>query len=196
MSIAHDKMAAAHNGYDQVRETAFDNRFTRQFGLPSERVQVKIKDHLTDELQAFIRRSPFLVMATADAAGRCDASPKGGKPGFVAILDEKHLLLPDVTGNKLFQSYLNVDQNPGIGLIFFIPGVNGTVRVNGRAMIVSKEELERRKIELSLHNPDEKSIALQGLMIEVEEAYTHCPRALKFADLWNTETIEANRNNA
>jgi len=173
--------------------TSFDNRFTRQFGAPVERVQQKVKGFLSEEVRAFIGRSPFLVMATADAEGRCDASPKGGRPGFVTVLDDRHLLIPDVAGNKLFQSYLNVEQSPGVGLIFFIPGVDRTVRVNGRATIVSREELERRKVEMSLHNPDDNAVMLQGIVVEVQEAYGHCPRALKFSDLWNVETIQANR---
>ncbi len=170
-----------------------DNRFTRQFGAPSERAQTKVKGFLSEEIQAFIARSPFLVMATADAEGSCDASPKGGMPGFVAVLDDRHLLIPDVAGNRLFQSYLNLEQSPGVGLIFFIPGVDRTVRVNGRASMVSREDLAQRKIEMSIHNPDEDATMLQGLLVEVQEAYGHCPRALKFSDLWNVETIQANQ---
>src|ERR1700755_1553405 len=88
-------------------DAAFDNRFTRAFGFPEERIQLKVHDHLTEELKAFIGASPFLVMATSDPEGHCDASPKGGKPGFVRILDARHLLVPDASGNKLFQSYQN-----------------------------------------------------------------------------------------
>jgi hypothetical protein len=172
--------------------STFDNRFTQQFGVPSERAQTKVKGFLTDAVKEFIAQSPFLVMATADADGNCDASPKGGTPGFVQILDDQRLLIPDVAGNKLFQSYLNVTANPCVGLIFFIPGDNGTVRVNGRVSIVSKEELDARGIVLSVKNPDDSAKMLQGLVIEVDEAYTHCPRALKFADLWNVEAIRRN----
>jgi predicted pyridoxine 5'-phosphate oxidase superfamily flavin-nucleotide-binding protein len=88
-------------------DTEFDNRFTRAFGFPAEKIQVKVKDYLPEPVKAFINESPFLVMATSSPDGRCDASPKGGKPGFVRILDDRHLLIPDVEGNKLFQSYLN-----------------------------------------------------------------------------------------
>ena len=171
----------------------FDNRFTRQFGLPSERVQKKVRDFLTEEVRAFIAKSPFLVMATSDPEGCCDASPKGGRPGFVAVLDDRHLLIPDVAGNKLFQSYLNVERSPGVGLIFFIPGVDRTVRVNGRATVVSREALAQRSVEMALFNPDDHAELLQGLLVEVREAYGHCPRALKFSDLWNAETIRDNQ---
>ena len=145
------------------------------------------------DVQAFIRRAPFLVLATSDAAGRCDASPRGGTPGFVTILDERHLLLPDVKGNKLFQSYLNVEQNPHVGLLFMVPGSDRTVRVNGAATLLDDAAVRQHIAGLSLHNPDENAVLLQGLLIEVEEAYGHCPRSFTFADLWNVDTIAANR---
>jgi hypothetical protein len=132
-------------------------------------------------------------MATSDSDGHCDASPKGGKPGFVRVLDERHLLLPDVAGNKLFQSYQNIDSNPHVGLLFFIPGVNDTVRVNGTATIIDKAALEQRNISMSLYNPDDNARHLQGLLITVEEAYGHCPRALKFSQLWDVDTIQGNQ---
>lgn len=173
-----------------------DSRFNGDFGAPSERAVKKLKGHLTPWVQEFVRHAPFVVMATADADGRCDASPKGGKPGFVKVLDETRLLLPDVAGNKLFQSYQNLDANPYVGLIFFIPGLNDTVRVNGRASIVGKDELDRQSIELSLYETDDNSRHLQGLLIEVEESYSHCPRALKFSRLWDAEEIGGNRTNS
>ena len=153
----------------------------------------KVKDYLTPYVQEFIGRSPFAVMATSDAEGRSDASPKGGKPGFVRVLDQHHLLFPDVAGNKLFQSYQNLDGNPYVGLVFFIPGINDTVRVNGKATFVDKEELDRRNVELSLYELDDNSKHLQGIIIEVEESYAHCPRALNFSHLWDTQEIIANR---
>ena len=174
-------------------ETVESNRFREAFGHPSGRPVSKVKGHLTSYVQEFIKLSPFAVMATSNVDGECDASPKGGKPGFVRILDDNHLLLPDVAGNKLFQSYQNVDSNPGVGLIFFIPGVNETVRVNGKATLVDKGELDRRNVELSLYELDDNSKHLQGMVIEVAEAYPHCPRALKFSRLWDVEEIDANR---
>lgn len=102
-------------------------------------------------------------------------------------------MLPDVAGNRLFQSYENIDTNAQVGLLFMIPGSDHTVRVNGHAQVVNKEELEHRQMELSVHWTDDNAKNLQGLLIEVEEAYGHCPRAYKFANLWDTETIEHNR---
>ena len=175
-------------------KTAARNSFNETFGDPKETTANKVKARLTPYVQEFIKLSPFAVMASADADGNCDASPKGGKPGFVTILDEHHLLFPDVAGNKLFQSYQNLETNPSIGLIFMIPGINATVRVNGKATIVDKEELDRRNIQVALHNPDDRSHHLQGVLIEVEEAYGHCPRAFTFSKLWDSEEIAANQN--
>ena len=167
--------------------TAFDNTFTRQFGLPKERPATKVKGFLNDVVKEFIGRSPMLVMATSGADGSCDASPKGGKPGFVKVLDDSRLLIPDVAGNKLFQSYLNLSENPHVGLIFFIPGVKETARVNGRVTMVDKDELDRLQIALEVNNPDDNSKVLQGLVVEVGESYSHCPRALHFAEFWSTD---------
>jgi len=174
-------------------ETVATNRFADTFGYPTGRAATKVKGYMTPYIQEFIKHSPFAVMATSDAAGHCDASPKGGKPGFVKVLDERRLLFPDVAGNRLFQSYQNMDANPHVGLIFLIPGVNDTVRVNGKAIIVDKSELDRLDVEVSLYELDDRSHHLQGIIIEVEESYGHCPRALNFSHLWNVEVISANQ---
>ena len=162
----------------------FDNQFTRQFGLPKERPATKVLDSLSEQVQDFVRRSPFLVMATSGADGACDASPKGGKPGWVKVLDDRTLLIPDVAGNKLFQSYLNMAENPHIALIFFIPGVKETARVNGRVRIVDRAALDELQVALEVFEPDENAKILQGVVVEVGEAYGHCPRALAFSRLW------------
>lgn len=165
-------------------EKKFDNEFTRRFGLPKERPTTKVLDRLSEKVQDFVRRSPFLVMATSAADGACDASPKGGKPGWVKVLDDRTLLIPDVAGNKLFQSYLNMAENPHIALIFFIPGVGETARVNGRVRIVDRAALDELQVALEVFDPDENAKILQGVVVEVGEAYGHCPRALTFSRLW------------
>ena len=178
-----------------TNKTLASNRFQEIFGYPAGRAAIKVKDAMTPFVQEFIQNAPFAVMATSDAEGNCDASPKGGKPGFVKVLDDTHLLLPDVAGNRLFQSYENLDGNPHVGLLFMIPGVNDTVRVNGSVTIVSKEELERLNIEVSLYEIDERSHHLQGILIEVQESYGQCPRAMYFSHLWDVETTAANQAN-
>ena len=163
----------------------FDNPFTRRFGMPGPRPRNKVVPYLDEHVREFISRAPFLVMSTANAAGRCDASPKGGRPGFVAILDERHLLIPDVAGNRLFQSYLNMSENPNVGLLFMIPGSDSTVRVNGRVRLIDRDEVLRHVDGISVYWKDDNTVLLQGVLVEVQEAYGHCPRAFRFADLWN-----------
>jgi uncharacterized protein len=169
----------------------FDNRFTRQFGAPAERPRKKVVPYLEEHVREFIARAPFLVMATSDGEGRCDASPKGGRPGFVAVLDERRLLVPDVAGNRLFQSYLNMSANPHVGLLFMIPGSDSTVRVNGRARLIEQDEVRRHVDGLSVYWKDDNTVLLQGVLVEVEEAYSHCPRAFRFADLWNPQAVSS-----
>ena len=171
------------------------SRFNDEFGEMSLRAKVKVKGEMSEFVQKFIQASPFVVMASSDPEGNCDASPKGGKPGFVKVIDSTRLLMPDVAGNRLFQSYQNMDSNPHVGLLFMIPGVNDTVRVNGAVTIVSKEELERQKVELELYWTDDNSKHLQGIIINVEESYGHCPRAYNFAKLWDTDQIADNQTN-
>ncbi len=170
------------------------NNFQETFGLPSEGARTKVVDFMEERVQNFIRHSPFAVLATSDAEGNCDASPRGGTPGFVRVLDERRLLLPDVAGNRLFQSYANVEGNGRVGLLFFIPGIERTVRVNGRARPIDKSAAEALQAELAVYWQDDNTKLLQGLLIEVEEAYGHCPRALKFSNLWDAETIEKNKS--
>ena len=162
------------------------SRFNDEFGDAAQGPATKVKARLTQYVQDFIGMSPFAVLATSDAEGHCDASPKGGMPGFVKILDDSTLLIPDVAGNRLFQSYINMNANPHVGLVFFIPGVRETVRVNGRVRIVSGDELRRLQVALEVNNPDENAKVLQGIVVEIEESYGHCPRALKFSELWET----------
>ena len=168
-----------------------NNRFQDQYGSPVASVMAKVRDHLHPWVQEFIEHAPFAVMASSGYDGRCDASPKGGRPGFVKVIDETHLLIPDVRGNNLFQSYGNIDENPHVGLIFFIPGVSDGARVNGRAEVLSREELLARGIDID--DPDENAGLRQGMLVTVEEAYGHCPRALNFSRVWDVDTISANR---
>jgi PPOX class probable FMN-dependent enzyme len=153
----------------------------------------KVKDHLEPYVRAFIEQSPFAVLSSSNARGDCDASPKGGHPGFIKVIDDRTLLIPDVGGNRLFQSYQNFESNPKAGLLFLIPGMDVTVRVNGRIRVVEPDELRSRGIAAQVAKPDANSGLVQGLVLDIDEAYFHCPRSFQFADLWNTETIAANR---
>lgn len=153
----------------------------------------KVKDHLEPIVRGFIEAAPFLVMASSDADGNCDASPKGGRPGFVKILDDRRLLIPDIGGNRLFQGYQNFESNPKVGLVFMIPGMDVTARVNGRVQV-----LDREQVEAVIANPevcweDDNTVLVQAIEVRIDEAYLHCPRSFQFAALWESETIEANR---
>lgn len=165
------------------------NIFQEKFGKPGKGPTDKVVPYMSEWVQAYIRHAPFAILSTSDTAGNCDASPKGGKPGFIKILDDTHLLIPDVAGNRLFQSYDNISRNPHVALLFFIPGVDATARVNGKVEVVDRETLLAKNMDLDIFNPDEEAKMIQGLLLTVEEAYGHCPRALKFSNLWDTATI-------
>jgi len=132
-------------------------------------------------------------MSSADADGNCDASPKGGLPGFIKVVDDRTLLVPDIGGNRLFQSYENFESNPKVGLLFMIPGMEVTVRVNGRIELLEREALASLGIEPELSWSDDNAGLVQGILLHIDEAYFHCPRSMQFANLWDTSTIEANR---
>lgn len=167
--------------------------FRSELGGPHPIAATKVKDHLEPYVRAFIENAPFAVLASSNASGDCDASPKGGLPGFVKVLDDRTLLIPDVGGNRLFQSYQNFESNPKAGLLFMIPGMDVTVRVNGRISVVEADELRRRGIAPEVRNADDNSSLMQGILLAVDEAYFHCPRSFRFAELWNADAIATNR---
>ena len=144
------------------------NKSQLLFGIPKDRTAKKVRPYMVEWVQAFIKHSPFVVMATSDSNGNSDASPKGGEPGFIRVLDETHLLIPDVAGNKLFQSFGNIESNPKAGFIFFIPGINETVRINGSVSLIRSGDPYFDKISLEVFDPDKKAKILQGLLLEVE----------------------------
>ena len=152
-----------------------ENQYQEKFGYPIERTKGKVRPAMMPWIQDFIRNSPFCVMATSDAQGNCDASPKGGLPGFVKILNDRQLFISDVAGNKLFHGYGNIESNCKIGLVFFIPGHNNTVRINGRVKVIDSHEIKNVKLEVN--NPDDNAKVLQGLLLDVEESYTATARA-------------------
>ena len=158
-----------------------------EHGQPSERSANKVKDQLSEQVIEFIQASPFAVLSSSDKEGNCDASPRGGLPGFVKIVNEKQLFIPDIKGNRLFHSFSNFHSNPKAGMVFFIPGSNMTVRVNGRVELIEQEDIEQK---VEAYYDDDNSIIIQGFYLHVDEAYTHCPRALQFSDLWNPEKMQ------
>lgn len=149
-------------------------------GESSPLVQHKLWDTLEPSTLDFIRRSPFLLLATSDAQGNLDVSPKGDGPGFVAIEDEKTLLIPDRKGNKLIFGLQNILFNPHVGVIFLIPGTGETLRVNGRAELTTDPEILQR---LSARGQP----ALVAIRVSVDQCFFHCAKAFLRAQLWNPE---------
>jgi uncharacterized protein len=150
------------------------------YGTPGERAVAKEQAKLDAHTRAFIARSPFLVMGTSGADGRCDVSPKGDAPGFVHVLDDHHLAVPDRVGNNRIDGLRNMVENPHVGLLFFIPGREDTLRVNGRATVSRDEALLDR---LAVNGKRPQTV----LVVEVQEAFMHCTRAFKRAGLWDHE---------
>jgi PPOX class probable FMN-dependent enzyme len=150
------------------------------YGVPMERTIKKQLPRLEKHSRSFIAMSPFLVMATCDAEGRCDASPKGDGPGFVTVIDDETLLIPDRLGNNRVDSIGNILQHPRVGLIFFVPGIRETLRVNGRAQITTDPEV------LGPTAVNGK-LPRSGILVTADEVYFHCGKALIRSDLWNPE---------
>ena len=147
---------------------------------PSERALRKQLDHLDPHCRRFIGLSPFVVMATAGADGRLDATPRGGDPGFVVVADERTLLLPDRPGNNRLDSLTNLTEHPEIGLLFMIPGVDETLRVNGAVELCTDAGL----VEPFRVGRRAPAVVLR---ITVREAYLHCAKALMRSRLWDPD---------
>ncbi len=150
------------------------------FGKLSPLAEKKVLTRLDKFCRDFIALSPFLVLASSDGKGNADASPRGDAPGFVAVLDDTTLLIPDRRGNNRVDTFGNILDAPGVGLIFFVPGIDETLRINGRAEITQDPRLLTPLAARSV-------VPTIGLKVRVEEAYFHCGKALMRAKLWNPE---------
>jgi len=153
-------------------------------GEPGELVPKKVMRALDEMAIDFIRRSPFLVLATTDAEGNLDASPKGGSPGFVAVEDELTLAIPDRKGNKLIFGLQNILANPHVGLIFIIPGTDETLRVNGSAELSIEPGLLDRLAERG-------APAHVAIRVRVRECFFHCAKAFIRSQLWHPDSWPA-----
>ena len=147
-------------------------------GTPHALACAKIMDRLNPLTRRLIERSPFVCLATADDTGGCDVSPRGDPAGFIRILDDTTLLIPERPGNRLADSLRNILRNPHIALLFILPGIGETFRVNGRATITTDEAL------LEPSTVEGKRPRL-GILVDIESAYTHCSKAFLRSDLWN-----------
>jgi PPOX class probable FMN-dependent enzyme len=150
-------------------------------GDPNPMTPKKIRPALDEAAMDFIRRSPFLVLATADAQGNQDASPKGDGPGFVAIEDNRTLLIPERKGNRLMFGLKNILANPRVGMIFLVPGTDETFRVNGTAELSDDPDV---LVRLSARGAP----ALLAIRVTVRECFFHCAKAFIRSQLWKPES--------
>jgi PPOX class probable FMN-dependent enzyme len=150
------------------------------YDAPEEGAAKKAIDHLDVHCHEFIVRSPFVLLSTAGLDGRCDVSPRGGPAGFVEVVDARRLIIPDASGNRRVDSLRNIVATGHAGLLFLIPGLEETLRVNGRA------ELTRDPEVLARHVTKGKTPRI-AIGVEVEEAFLHCAKAFKRSSLWQPE---------
>lgn len=157
-----------------------------RMGQASDATAAKVDASLDDFSREFIGKSPFLILSTADASGRQDASPKGDGPGFVEVESDRTLLIPDRKGNKLLFGLENILENPQVGVIFLIPGCEETLRVNGRAEITADPAALAR---LAARGQD----ALVAVRVHVDEAFFHCAKAFRRSALWKPDTWQPHK---
>ena len=165
---------------DEMQGIVDKKNLGQLYGEPSERAVLKQLDHLDKHCQAFIEISSFLVIGTMGGDGLGDVSPRGDAPGFVKVKDEKTIYLPDRLGNNRTDTLSNVLENSGVGLLFLVPGMNETLRVNGSAKITTDENILEG---LSAEGKAPRS----ALEIKVEEAYLQCAKALIRSKLWEED---------
>jgi PPOX class probable FMN-dependent enzyme len=167
-----DPFAAALSSADQLAEL---------YEPATERAWAKDIGTLDEAASRLIAASPLVVVASQDADGRADATPRGGPPGFVAVLDEHHLAIPDATGNRRLDTLTNVIATGQVGLLFLIPGRDQTLRVNGRACVSAAPEI--LEAAGAVGKPPRTAI-----VVRADEVYAHCPKAFVRSHLWDPAT--------
>lgn len=150
-------------------------------GKPTERARNKERDRLCEMDRTWLGASPFCLVATADAEGHCDVSPKGDPAGFVHVIDDQTLAIPERPGNRRADGFLNVIANPRVGLLFFVPGRGETLRVNGRARVIREANFFDAMI-VKGHRP------VLALVVEIEEIFFHCSKAFMRSNIWDPES--------
>ncbi|MFJ4776067.1 MSMEG_1061 family FMN-dependent PPOX-type flavoprotein [Streptomyces sp. NPDC088762] len=168
--------------FDALQSTAVQNtaQLRELYEDPSELVRRKAVDRIHDVARAVIGRSSLVFVATAGADGTCDVTPRGGPAGFISVLDEFTLAIPDATGNKRLDSSHNIVETGRAGLIFVIPGRSTTLRVNGKACVSADPRLLEQ-----LHAVGKPPRT--AIVVQVEEVYQHCPKAFLRSNAWKPE---------
>lgn len=154
---------------DQLREL---------YGFPSGRAKHKTLTKLDKHAISFIEKSPFMMLGTTNKAGQMDASPRGGKPGFIEVLNESELIIPDAKGNNRIDSLVNIVEHGRVASLFLLPGVDETLRINGSAYITIDPTLISRFADERIKS---------CIIIEIEEVFLHCAKALMRSKLWDIE---------
>lgn len=168
---------------DQKADTviASEDELRDNYGEPMDIALMKQLGKLDAHCKDFISRSPFLCIGTSAADGKADVSPRGDPPGFVQVLDDNTIFIPDRPGNNRLDTMSNIVANPDVGLLFLIPGFEDALRVNGKAKLVKDEKiLERCAVN--------RKVPTMGIMVEVNEAYLHCAKAVRRSKLWKAES--------
>jgi uncharacterized protein len=160
------------------RTVTSEERLREIIPQPDKLVLDKVIDHIDDNVRRFIESCPYVILSTANNMGVCDSSPRGGQPGFIRVLDDHRLLLPESTGNRRADSISNILRNPSVGMLFLIPGYEETLRINGHAVVTEDPEM------LSLFAWSEKPPVI-AIGITIAECYLHCGKAALRASLWN-----------
>lgn len=160
---------------------ASDIELSEIYGEPLERTVRKQIDRLDEHCRELIALSPFALLATAGADGRCDVTPRGGPAGFCRVLADGRLAIPDVKGNRRLDSLRNIVANPHAGLLFMVPGMRETLRVNGAAELTTRPDV----IELV---SDPGKPAILAVLVRPDEVFLHCAKALIRSSLWETGT--------
>jgi PPOX class probable FMN-dependent enzyme len=147
-------------------------------GTPHEAVVKKSIALIDEQARLYIEKSSMLFVATSNESGQCDVSPRGDQAGFAYVANSQQLIIPDRPGNKRVDTLKNILSNPHIGLLFIIPGMEEVLRVNGQATIIREHPiLDKMKFK--------DKAPLLGIVVEVEECFIHCPRALKHSGIWD-----------
>ncbi len=149
------------------------------YGYPSERVRRKCLNYLDVHCRNLIAAAPFLVIGSSHHCGAADVSPRGDIPGFVRVLDNRTLLIPDRPGNNRIDTLSNIIENPNVALLFLIPGMHETLRVNGTAIITQDPNLLLPSV---IHGKVPKT----AILVKVTEAFLHCAKALIRSNLWDS----------
>ncbi|MGQ4516209.1 MSMEG_1061 family FMN-dependent PPOX-type flavoprotein [Streptomyces sp. DW26H14] len=172
---------AGRPGHADYEEITSEEELRSLIGEPNPVVFSKATRVLGEFEQEWIRRTPLCFIGTAGADGTCDVSPKGDPPGFVQVLDDTTLAVPDRPGNRRLDSWYNVLRNPHVGMIFVVPGRGDTLRVNGRARLVRSASL----LDQMVVKGNRPKLAL---VVDVDEAYFHCGKSFMRAGLWKPES--------